>query len=159
MVEWSVVSMAVAFVILVSVAIVVLITVRNTVLQAYVTILQLQRDTAALGRDVSVFVQDAQQTAAMVKRQVDAFEPFCHSIRETGETLRYVSSSVTSVTEALTSSAVSHVNRAHANNIERIGDMFDWMDLGLGLWEKWQAVRPANAESRAAKPNESKEGS
>ncbi|OPA81084.1 hypothetical protein BVG16_01730 [Paenibacillus selenitireducens] len=154
MIEWSVVAIAVTFAILVIVAIVVLLTVNTTVKQARISLLQLQKETDALRKELTAFLQDFKKTANILERQLSAIEPFCSSIREAGETVQYVTSSITSVTNALTESAVTHVNRAHANNTDRIGDVFDLVDIGLGLWEKWQIVRHP-VDPRSTKPNES----
>lgn len=157
MIEWSVVAIAVAFVVLVIVAIIVLLTVNKTMKQARISLLQLQQETDTLRKELTAFLQDSKKTANILERQLSAIDPFCRSIREAGETVQHVTSSIASVTNALTESAVTHIHRAHANNTDRIGDVFDLVDIGLGLWEKWKFVRQP-VDPRSAKSSESKEG-
>lgn len=154
MLEWSVAVSAAAFIAVAIVAMIVLISLKRAIGQAQETLQHLQKEAGMLRDEASQFLQDTRRTANMLEGQLSSVEPFASSIRQAGDAVQHVTSSITSVTNALTESAVNHIHRAHANNSDRIGDVFDLVDIGLGLWEKWYVMRHAADSRSSTKPHD-----
>lgn len=144
--------MAVAFIVLIIALLFAFAGVRRTIREAQVTLVQLREDASQIRGELQMLIRDTRTTVHAIEQQIAAVEPFCASIREVGETVHHVTSSVTSVSNALTASAMQHVYRAQANNAQRIGDVIEWVDFGFGLWKKWQTHRSSRTGS--AEPNE-----
>lgn len=149
MIEWSVVCVAVAFIAVAAAAIWVLRTVNQTFLKAQAAIEQLQDDSEQLRIEVEELLERANRTFRKLDEHVHAVDPLFASARGIGETIEQVAAEVSAVSATLAESAVEHIRLAHARNEQRIGDLFEWVDFGFGLWKKWQQHRSSSSQTNS----------
>ncbi|SFS45424.1 DUF948 domain-containing protein [Paenibacillus sp. 453mf] len=143
MVEWSVALMAGAFVILAAAGVLMLIEARSLMKQAKRSISQLEEKTNMLAVDTSAMIQGTNKAISDMQGHLEKSAPLFESIASLGTVLQQVNRTMDEISVKLSRSAHKHVDGAHQDNEQRLGQMFRYVDAAMTVWHSWQRNSPA----------------
>ncbi|MFD1953474.1 hypothetical protein ACFSL6_04615 [Paenibacillus thailandensis] len=153
-IEWIAAAAAAAFVALAAGTLIALrrMTARAAALQASAE--SMQREIEQLAQEYKRLVppaeqaiRTAEQTVRTAQKQLQSMNRLFESASHIGGAIEKSASAVHRVSSVLSSQAAEHIERAAANR--RIGEAYEWMELGLTAWQLWQSRRkesPASSE-------------
>ncbi|MEK5060376.1 DUF948 domain-containing protein [Paenibacillus shunpengii] len=148
MIAWSVALMAGAFVILAAAGVLVLIEAKSLMKQVKRSVSQLEEKTDLLAADTSAMIQGTNKAISDMQGHLEKSAPLFESIASLGMVLQQVSRTMDEISLKLSRSAHKHVDGAHQDNEQRLGQMFRYVDAAMTVWHTWQRNTPAPGASR-----------
>lgn len=143
--EISVVSIAVAFIVLAGFTVRVLIAAKQLLHQLSLTAAQAEQHVAKTAGQAEQLLKQAGQLTEEVHMQVLALEPSIQSIEKTGAAIGDVASVLRKGARMMNESLHGAEKVVHTHQ-KRIQDVMEWATTGYELWQRWQASRNAKSD-------------
>lgn len=145
-IEISIVSSAVAFIVLVGFAIRMLIAIvqilgklGETAAQAKMNIAQTAEQAEQLMKKVGLLTEE-------VHMQILTLEPSIQSVEKAGAAIGDVASALRKASRVMNDSIHGAEKVVHTHQ-KRIQDAMEWATTGFELWQRWQAYRNAKSDN------------
>ncbi|NEW07614.1 DUF948 domain-containing protein [Paenibacillus sp. SYP-B3998] len=145
-VEISVVSAAVAVIVLVGFGIRILITARNTLLQLSDAIVETKVSLTVTANQSQQLIKQAAVLTDAVHTQLQELQPCFHSIEQTGAAIGDVASVLRKASRVMNQSIQGAEKVVHTHQ-KRLQDAIEWTTTGIELWQRWQAHRNAKSDT------------
>jgi uncharacterized protein YoxC len=148
--EWCWAAAAVAVVVLAGMAARTLATARTALRQAGEAISRMERHLEDTAGQTQQLLQTSNRIATDIEKKLDAAKSVAESVRDMGESLNRVGSTVRKASASL-SRSVLEVEQAVHTHRARVQEALEWAATGVELWQRWQAGRNAQARSKGTK--------
>lgn len=140
--EAGVVIIAVGFVILVYFLVRTLQTAQESLRETNRTLQQVQTDLTVLKEETVRLMKTSEEVTSDIQAKLRAIDPLCQSIGHTGEALQQVTDTVRQVSSAVTSSTRNSTRseqvKAPSNSGRRLLDWIEWAGAGAQMWYAWR---------------------
>ncbi|SDN18126.1 Uncharacterized protein YoxC, contains an MCP-like domain [Paenibacillus sp. yr247] len=145
-IEISIISLAVAFIVLIGFAVRMLIAATQTLGQLSDAVVQAKMNIAKTAEQAEQLLKQAGQLTEEVHLQVLALEPTIQSIEKAGAAVGDVASALRKASRVMNESIHGAEKVVHTHQ-KRIQDVMKWATTGFELWQRWQAHRNAKSDN------------
>lgn len=154
LIAWSVAFIALAFGVLVVFAVLALRSSVRLMRETKEGMEQMRQQLNGLSEESLGLIRTTSQTVELVRGHLKTAESLFDSVGKIGETVQYVTSSVTKVSTEMSDRAVEQLRQATVQQEKRFGEILEWAEFGFTIWQKWQMTRQTNAGSTTSSQNE-----
>jgi uncharacterized protein YoxC len=139
-IEISVAVIAVVLAIFILYMVSVMKTVKETLVQANQTLLEVRKDLSTMSLEATQVLHDSNLLINDVHTKLNAFDPILTSVSQAGQALTHLTGSVKQVSAAV-SSVTGDVHSTVTHNKSRISQAVEITKAGLQVWKMFQSVR------------------
>jgi uncharacterized protein YoxC len=139
-IEISVAVIAVVLSILILYMVSVMKAVKETLVQANQTLVEVRKDLSTMSLEATQVLHDSNILIKDVHTKLNAFNPILTSVSQAGQALTHLTGSVKQVSAAV-SSVTGDVHNTVTHNKSRISQVVDITKAGLQVWKVFQSVR------------------
>ncbi|TXK86101.1 DUF948 domain-containing protein [Paenibacillus sp. N3.4] len=144
-IEISVVSAAVAFILLVGFTLRVLLAATHTLKSLGEAIVQVKKSVELTAEQAEQWISQAAQLTEEVHDQVRVLQPCLRTIEQAGAAIGDVASALGKASRVMNQS-VQGVEKVVHTHQKRLQDALEWATTGFELWQRWQANRMAKSD-------------
>ena len=145
-IEISIVSSAVAFIVLVGFAIRMLITIVQILGKLGDTVAQAKKNVAETAEQAEQLMTKVGLLTEEVHMQILTLEPSIQSVEKAGAAIGDVASALRKASRVMNESIHGAEKVVHTHQ-KRIQDAMEWATTGFELWQRWQAYRNAKSDN------------
>ena len=145
-IEISIVSSAVAFIVLVGFAIRMLITIVQILGKLGDTAVQAKKNVAETAEQAEKLMTKVGLLTEEVHMQILTLEPSIQSVEKAGAAIGDVASALRKASRVMNESIHGAEKVVHTHQ-KRIQDAMEWATTGFELWQRWQANRNAKSDN------------
>ncbi|KQX47107.1 MULTISPECIES: DUF948 domain-containing protein [unclassified Paenibacillus] len=145
-IEISIVSSAVAFIVLVGFAIRMLITIVQILGKLGDTAAQARKNLAETAEQAEQLMTKVGLLTEEVHMQLLTLEPSIQSVEKAGAAIGDVASALRKASRVMNESIHGAEKVVHTHQ-KRIQDAMEWATTGFELWQRWQAYRNAKSDN------------
>ncbi|MDQ0874034.1 uncharacterized protein YoxC [Paenibacillus sp. V4I3] len=145
-IEISIVSSAVAFIVLVGFAIRMLITIVQILGKLGDTVVQAKMNVAETAEQAEQLMTKVGLLTEEVHMQILTLEPSIQSVEKAGAAIGDVASALRKASRVMNESIHGAEKVVHTHQ-KRIQDAMEWATTGFELWQRWQALRNAKSDN------------
>ncbi len=145
-IEISIVSSAVAFIVLVGFAIRMLIAIVQILGKLGETAAQAKMNIAETGEQAEQLMKKVGLLTEEVHMQILTLEPSIQSVEKAGAAIGDVASALRKASRVMNDSIHGAEKVVHTHQ-KRIQDAMEWATTGFELWQRWQAYRNAKSDN------------
>ncbi len=103
-----------------------------------------RQELSARSAELGGLMQQSEKTMCALQQQLQAASLLFEAAGHVGGAIRHTTSAAEQAAAVLATAASRHARRAETSR--RVGEAFDWAELGMTAWQLWQANRKAAAE-------------
>ena len=145
-IEISIVSSAVAFIVLVVFAIRMLITIVQILGKLGDTVVKAKKNVAETAEQAEQLMTKVGLLTEEVHMQILTLEPSIQSVEKAGAAIGDVASALRKASRVMNESIHGAEKVVHTHQ-KRIQDAMEWATTGFELWQRWQAYRNAKSDN------------
>ncbi|NOU86882.1 DUF948 domain-containing protein [Paenibacillus sp. LMG 31460] len=145
-IEISIVSSAVAFIVLVGFAIRMLIAIVQILGKLGDTAAQAKKNIAETAEQAEQLMTKVGLLTEEVHMQILTLEPSIQSVEKAGAAIGDVASALRKASRVMNESIQGAEKVVHTHQ-KRIQDAMEWATTGFELWQRWQAYRNAKSDN------------
>ncbi|NOU67250.1 DUF948 domain-containing protein [Paenibacillus sp. LMG 31461] len=143
--EISIVSLAVACLVLIVFTVRMIITATRTLRLLGDTVIEVKQQIVHTTEHAENLMKQLGQLTEEVHLQVLALEPSIQSVEKAGKAVGEVASTLRKASRMMNDSLLGAEKVVHTHQ-KRIHDIMEWATTGYELWQRWQAQRSAKSD-------------
>lgn len=146
-IEFGVVLIALAFVVLVIFLVRTLVVTQRTVQQLADHMVRIQERIDELSQESVQWIRQTNRLTEEIYHKTKSFDQLFHAVEDVGQAARQLTGSLRQVSASLTNTVNRKIEQDLPAARDQIGEIIKWVAYAYEFWQRWRLSRPQQKKS------------